>query len=171
EARSSAIGRGAGECGVGQDVACCRSPTHAGGVGMAKIGSTGGGGRLFACAPPRARGRSPESMPGSPSARSAGRSISGHSAEKGGEPMAITIEERALDGRLARLEAARPWSPRVISRLEALIRTAEDDALFRVNPLAFARQWDLDQSEAIDLFLHAAAAGLFEMDWLLICPR
>ncbi|HLT02986.1 MAG TPA: DUF5939 domain-containing protein, partial [Geminicoccaceae bacterium] len=85
--------------------------------------------------------------------------------------MAITIEERALDERLARLEAARPWSPRVISRLEALIRTAEDDALFRVNPLAFARQWDLDQSEAIDLFLHAAAAGLFEMDWLLICPR
>ena len=85
--------------------------------------------------------------------------------------MAILVEERALDDRLARLEAARPWSPRVVSRLEAMIRTDDDDALFRVNPLAFAKQWDLDQSEAIDLFLHAAAAGLFEMDWLLICPR
>ena len=26
-------------------------------------------------------------------------------------------------------------------------------------------------SEAIDLLLHATAQGLFEMDWLLICPR
>jgi class 3 adenylate cyclase len=85
--------------------------------------------------------------------------------------MAIVVDEQALDERLAQLEAARPWSPRVVSRLEALIRTAEDDALFRVNPLAFADQWDLDEAEAIDLFLHAAAAGLFEMDWLLICPR
>jgi class 3 adenylate cyclase len=85
--------------------------------------------------------------------------------------MAILVEERALDERLARLEAARPWSPRVVSRLEALIRTADDDALFRVNPFTFASRWDLDESEAIDLFLHAAAAGLFEMDWLLICPR
>jgi hypothetical protein len=25
-------------------------------------------------------------------------------------------------------------------------------------------------AEAIDLFLHATANGLFEMDWLLVCP-
>ena len=85
--------------------------------------------------------------------------------------MAILVDEGTLDERLARLEAARPWSPRVVSRLEAVIRTADDDALFRVNPFAFANQWDLDANEAIDLFLHATAAGLFEMDWLLICPR
>jgi class 3 adenylate cyclase len=85
--------------------------------------------------------------------------------------MATLVDERMLDERLARLEAARPWSPRVVSRLEALIRTDDDAALFRVNPFAFASQWDLGESEAIDLFLHATAAGLFEMDWLLICPR
>lgn len=85
--------------------------------------------------------------------------------------MATLVDERTLDERLARLEAARPWSPRVVSRLEALIRTADDAALFRINPLAFARQSRLEQGEAIDLFLHAAALGLFEMDWLLICPR
>jgi class 3 adenylate cyclase len=85
--------------------------------------------------------------------------------------MATLVDERMLDERLARLEAARPWSPRVVSRLEALIRTDDDAALFRVNPFTFASQWDLDESEAIDLFLHATAAGLFEMDWLLICPR
>jgi class 3 adenylate cyclase len=85
--------------------------------------------------------------------------------------MGTLVDDRMLDERLARLEAARPWSPRVVSRLETLIRTGDDAALFRVNPLTFASQWGLDQSEAVDLFLHAAAAGLFEMDWLLICPR
>ena len=85
--------------------------------------------------------------------------------------MAILVDERALDERLAQLEAARSWSPRIVSRLEALIRTDDDAALFRVNPFTFASERDLDQDESIDLFLHAAAHGLFEMDWLLICPR
>jgi class 3 adenylate cyclase len=85
--------------------------------------------------------------------------------------MATLVDERMLDERLARLEAARPWSPRVVSRLEALIRADDDADLFRVNPFAFASRRGLDESEAIDLFLHATALGLFEMDWLLICPR
>jgi class 3 adenylate cyclase len=58
-----------------------------------------------------------------------------------------------------------------VSRLEALIRTDDDAALFRVNPFAFASERGLEEDEAIDLFLHATAQGLFEMDWLLICPR
>lgn len=85
--------------------------------------------------------------------------------------MASIVDERALDERLAGLEAARSWSPRVVSRLEALIREGEDAALFRVNPFTLASQRDLDPDEAVDLLLHAAAVGLFEMDWLLICPR
>src|SRR3954468_1315710 len=85
--------------------------------------------------------------------------------------MATVIDERALDGRLAGLEAARAWSPRIVSRLEALIREGDDAALFRVNPFTLARQRDFDPAEATDLLLHATAQGLFEMDWLLICPR
>src|SRR3954453_12952973 len=85
--------------------------------------------------------------------------------------MAAVVDEKALDGRLARLEAARAWSPRVVSRLEALVREGEDAGLFRVNPFALAAERDLDPGEAVDLLLHAAAQGLFEMDWLLVCPR
>jgi class 3 adenylate cyclase len=85
--------------------------------------------------------------------------------------MATLVDERTLDERLARLEAARSWSPRVVSRLEAMIRSDDDAALFRINPFTFASERGLDESEAIDLFLHATALGLFEMDWLLICPR
>ena len=85
--------------------------------------------------------------------------------------MATLVDERMLDERLAQLEAARPWSPRIVSRLEALIRADDDAALFRVNPFAFASERGLDAGETIDLFLHATALGLFEMDWLLVCPR
>ena len=85
--------------------------------------------------------------------------------------MATVVDERALDERLAQLEAARAWSPRVVSRLETLIREGDDAALFRVNPFTFAAERGLDPGEAIDLLLHATSLGLFEMDWLLICPR
>ncbi|HZA92252.1 MAG TPA: DUF5939 domain-containing protein [Gemmatimonadales bacterium] len=85
--------------------------------------------------------------------------------------MAKLVDERTLDERLAQLEAVRPWSPRVVSRLETLIRTDDDAALFRINPFTFANQRGLEQDEAVDLFLHATALGMFEMDWLLICPR
>lgn len=85
--------------------------------------------------------------------------------------MAAVVDERVLDQRLAQLEAARSWSPRIVSRLEGLIRDGDDAALFRVNPFAFARQRELDPAEATDLLLHATAVGLFDMDWLLICPR
>jgi class 3 adenylate cyclase len=85
--------------------------------------------------------------------------------------MVTLVDERMLDERLAQLEAARAWSPRSVSRLEALIRTDDDAALFRINPFTFASERSLDEGEAIDLFLHATALGLLEMDWLLICPR
>lgn len=80
------------------------------------------------------------------------------------------IDEWALDERLAALEGARPWSPRTMSRLETFVRTGDDEAVFRVNPVQFAAERGMSEAEAIDLFLHATAAGLFAMDWLLLCP-
>jgi class 3 adenylate cyclase len=81
------------------------------------------------------------------------------------------VNEDVLDERLAVLEARRPWSPRVIAKLEGHIRSADDEALFRINPLTFAREKNLAEDEAIDLCLHATACGLFRMDWLLLCPK
>src|SRR5579863_3635521 len=80
------------------------------------------------------------------------------------------IDERKLEERLGALEAAKAWSPRVISRLETALRTADDRALFRINPIKFAADRSIAETEAIDLFLHATLVGLFEMDWLLVCP-
>jgi class 3 adenylate cyclase len=80
-------------------------------------------------------------------------------------------DERDFDERLSRLEQARTWSPRVISKLENLLRGDDEDALFRINALTFAEERNIAEPEAIDLFLHATAAGLFSMNWQLLCPK
>ena len=83
----------------------------------------------------------------------------------------INVNERQLDEQLAQLEQARPWSPRVISKLETFIRTAPDVEVFRVNPVQYALERSVSEAEALDLFLHATKIGLFEMDWHIVCPH
>src|SRR6516164_6348303 len=80
------------------------------------------------------------------------------------------IDEKKLEERLVVLEAAKSWSPRVVSRLETLLRSGTDEALYRINPIHFATEKSIAEPEAIDLFLHACVAGLFDMDWQLVCP-
>src|SRR5262245_45934968 len=79
------------------------------------------------------------------------------------------LNEPLLDDALGQLEQVRAWSPRVISRLETFLRTADDLALFRVNAIQYASERSMNANEAIDLFLHATRLGLFEMEWHLIC--
>jgi class 3 adenylate cyclase len=81
-----------------------------------------------------------------------------------------TIDEALLDEKLALLERAREWSPRTIAKFEALLQSADETAVLRMNPLAFARDKAVAASEALDLFLHAARVGLVTMDWHLLCP-
>src|ERR1700761_4153085 len=85
--------------------------------------------------------------------------------------METIINEQLLDQKLAVLEEAQTWSPRLISKLENYIRTADDQDLFRINALSFANERNLSENEAIDLFLHSTALGLFVMDWSLLCPQ
>jgi hypothetical protein len=77
----------------------------------------------------------------------------------------VKINEAFLEERLERLEKSRSWSPRVVSKLETLIRTADDDALHRLNPYRFAAEKDIGEGESLDLFLHSALGGLFAMEW------
>jgi class 3 adenylate cyclase len=85
--------------------------------------------------------------------------------------VANAVNENLLDERLAQLENARSWSPRLISKLESHIRAGDDDVLFRINPFTFAASRNASEKEVIDLFLHATALGLFRMDWALFCPH
>ena len=85
--------------------------------------------------------------------------------------MVAAVNEQLLDERLAELEKARAWSPRLVSKLESHIRSADDEGLFRINPFTFAREKNLKETEVIDLLLHATSLGLFEMDWQLLCQQ
>lgn len=81
----------------------------------------------------------------------------------------LELNEELLDQKLAQLEEARSWSSRVISKLETMIRTADDYSLFRVNPLQYAKDKGMAEAEAVELFLRASKVGLFEMEWHLVC--
>lgn len=79
------------------------------------------------------------------------------------------IDEAELESGLTAVEEASTWSPRIVSKLEALIRAEGDKDLFRINPIKFAVDRGVGEEEAISLFLHATKAGLFEMEWNIIC--
>jgi class 3 adenylate cyclase len=79
------------------------------------------------------------------------------------------LNEGELEQRLGLVEMARSWSPRVIAKLENVIRSYQDDDLYRFNPLRYAIQTGMAESEAIALFLHATRSGLFTMEWHLVC--
>jgi class 3 adenylate cyclase len=82
-----------------------------------------------------------------------------------------SLDERLLESRMTEIEQARIWSPRVISKFETLIRSGEEVSVYRANPLAFARDRGVTEPESIDLFLHAARAGLVDMHWDILCPH
>jgi class 3 adenylate cyclase len=81
------------------------------------------------------------------------------------------VQERLLESKMTEVEQARSWSPRVISKFETLIRNGDDLSLYRVNPLAFARDRAISEPESVDLFLHATRSGLFDMSWDVVCPQ
>ena len=82
----------------------------------------------------------------------------------------MPIDEKLFEQKLAALEQARAWSPRLIAKLENAVRNGDDYSLFRINPLKFAAEKGASEDEAVDLFLHAAKLGLFDMNWELLCP-
>jgi class 3 adenylate cyclase len=58
----------------------------------------------------------------------------------------------------------------VMAKLESTVRAADDEDLFRLNPIDWAKKKNVAEHEAIDLYLHSTKAGLFNADWNVICP-
>jgi class 3 adenylate cyclase len=90
--------------------------------------------------------------------------------ERGGEMNELSlVNDSLLRQRLTELDTIASWAPHILSGLERFIRTASDYDLFRVNPIQYATATGLSEAEGIELFVHAAKVGLFEMQWLLTC--
>lgn len=80
------------------------------------------------------------------------------------------INEKLLDEKLEAVERIQSWSPRVISKLETFIRSADDYDLYKINPIAFAGEKSMDADEITDLFLRCSREGIFTMNWGVVCP-
>ena len=76
--------------------------------------------------------------------------------------------ERMGDPRFESLRGA-GLAPAAVDALEKHVREAADWELCRVNALEFAARSGIAEDAAVDLFLHAAKRGLFEMTWNLLC--
>src|SRR5215207_9235139 len=57
-----------------------------------------------------------------------------------------------------------------VAAMEALVRSAPDHELCRVNVLDFATKRGLNEERVIAAFLHAARVGIFELSWNVLCP-
>jgi class 3 adenylate cyclase len=57
-----------------------------------------------------------------------------------------------------------------VAAIERFVAEAPDRALCRINPIAFAAQYHLDEERVIGAFLHAARLGIFELSWNVLCP-
>src|SRR5438093_10291860 len=60
--------------------------------------------------------------------------------------------------------------PKPVSAIEKLIQDGPDRDLCRINALAFAAKYKLNEEDVIAAFLHGARLGIFDMSWNILCP-
>jgi class 3 adenylate cyclase len=61
-------------------------------------------------------------------------------------------------------------APEVVAALRRLVEDGSDDDLLYVDPLEIAAQVGVSEHAALDVFLHAARLGVFDMAWNIVCP-
>jgi len=75
-----------------------------------------------------------------------------------------------LQSRLAAVQNAGRFDAVVVGGFARYIAEAPDEKLFRMNPYRYAAETGIAEREAVDLFLHAAHAGVVEFSWGVLCP-
>lgn len=79
------------------------------------------------------------------------------------------VNTAALKAKLDAVARMGRFEPAEIAAFERFISEAPEQALFRTNPIRYAALEKLSETRAIDLFLFATHAGLFELSWGVIC--
>jgi class 3 adenylate cyclase len=80
--------------------------------------------------------------------------------------MAVT----SLDSRLDAIGRTQPGLSELLPKLERFVRESPDSELDRVNALRWAKEHGVEEHQALELFLRASAAGVFDLQWVLMCP-
>jgi len=75
----------------------------------------------------------------------------------------------ALEQKIQALSGYPAIGEKLARRFGELLRRQDDWGLFRVNPLRFGEQNDVEPRAALDLFVHAARVGLFDFAFNQLC--
>ena len=80
------------------------------------------------------------------------------------------MNERLLTEKLDALAAAVRGNSELLRTLDVFVRSAADEALVRINPVRFAKQYALPIAAVVETFIHARKVGLLTMEWQYVCP-
>lgn len=80
------------------------------------------------------------------------------------------VDRDRLHDRLRRVAAA-GVAAGLRDRLERLVIGGHDEEVVRVRPFELADLWQVPRLDVLRAFLHAAAAGVFDLEWELLCPN
>lgn len=70
----------------------------------------------------------------------------------------------------ARKLAQSPVEPKLRDKIVEFLRTRPDEEVAAIRPFEVARAWREDKRDVLRAFLHAARAGLVELQWQINCP-
>src|SRR5262249_5116805 len=87
------------------------------------------------------------------------------------EAPAISPETEARASRLVSAIEATPNGHGLARRLADLVLKGQEVDLWRIRPLALARQWKSDALPVIEACLQSVKSGLLELRWEVLCPR
>lgn len=76
-----------------------------------------------------------------------------------------------LESRLQVVREAQAFPPVLLDRLARWIESAPEDRLYRINPLRWAKDNEVDEDLVVNLFLHATHAGIFDLVWSVLCTQ
>ncbi|MDP9300240.1 MAG: adenylate/guanylate cyclase domain-containing protein [Actinomycetota bacterium] len=82
----------------------------------------------------------------------------------------MDVDEGLLATKLEELDRLLPDSGDLRGLLESFVRTASDEELVRINPVAFAQRHGCEEAALMELFLHGRKVDLLRMEWHYVCP-
>lgn len=81
------------------------------------------------------------------------------------------LDLHQLERKLGFLQNEYGLSPLNLSVLRDIIAYADEVDLRPAKPIVFAKRYDMDLGEMLDLFLVATRGGVFEIRWEITCPK
>lgn len=84
--------------------------------------------------------------------------------------MSAQVTQDVLVQKLKTVKGTRMLPDDVLEQFALFVLSAPEEELFRASPIRYADQAGINDLVAIDLFLQATSAGVFDFSWGTLCP-